>query len=145
MWCQTGGIAVNNNKILGATVWILGLSLGLLFLFFVPKEQTGTVKAIIICTVVVYLLHLALWTLLQRKKLNFHNLPALTLSVFFLLVQTVWAVVVAFMATTISTKTGLFINVLLVIIQVLGIMLALISKNHIKGMSNRQKDHHVEL
>ena len=62
---------MNNNKILGMIIWILGLSLGLLFLFFVPKEQTGTVKAIIICTVVIYLLHLALWTLLQRKNLIF--------------------------------------------------------------------------
>jgi len=136
---------VNNNKILGMIIWILGLSLGLLFLFFVPKEQTGTVKAIIICTVVIYLLHLALWTLLQRKKLDFHNLSALTLSVFFLLVQTVWAVIVAFMAKTISTKAGIFINALLIIIQVLCIMLALISKNHIMGVSNRQKDHHIEL
>ena len=145
MWCQTGGTAVNNNKILGMIIWILGLSLGLLFLFFVPKEQTGTVKAIIICTVVIYLLHLALWTLLQRKKLDFHNLSALTLSVFFLLVQTVWAVVVAFAVTTISTKTSALVNVFLIIVQALIIVLALISKNHIENVSNRQKDHHVEL
>jgi len=72
-------------------------------------------------------------------------LSALTLSVFFLLVQTVWAVIVAFMAKTISTKAGIFINALLIIIQVLCIMLALISKNHIMGVSNRQKDHHIEL
>lgn len=86
-----------------------------------------------------------LWRLLQKEKLDFHNLPALTLSVFFLLVQTVWAVVVACAATIISAKTGILVNALLIIIQALVIVLALISKKHIESVSNRQKDHHVEL
>lgn len=136
---------MKENKILGVTVWTLGLALSMLLLIFIPKERTGTVWAVIICTVVVYLLHLVLWGLLQKKKLDFHNLPALTLSVFFLLVQTVWVVVVACAATTISSKTGVLVNVLLIIVQALVIVLALISRNHIESVSNRQKDHHVEL
>lgn len=136
---------MKENKILGVTVWALGLVLSILLLIFIPKERTGTVWAVIVCTVVVYLLHLMLWRLLQKEKLDFHNLPALTLSVFFLLVQTVWAVVVACAATIISAKTGILVNALLIIIQALVIVLALISKKHIESVSNRQKDHHVEL
>lgn len=136
---------MKENKILGFTVWALGLVLSMLFLILIPKERTGTVWAVIVCTVVVYLLHLMLWRLLQKKKLDFHNLPALTLSVFFLLVQTVWAAVVACAATTISAKMGVLLNVLLIIVQALVIVLALISKNHIESVGNRQKDHHVEL
>lgn len=136
---------MKNNKILGAVLWALGLALSLLFLFFVPKEQTGAVRAIIICTVVVYLLHLVLWVLLQNGRLDFHNLPALILSVLFLLVQMVWAVVVAFAAETISTKTAVSVNIVLIIIQAFVIVLALISRNHIESVSKRQKNNHVEL
>lgn len=136
---------MKENKILGIVAWALGLVLSMLLLIFISKERTGTVWAVIICTVMVYLLHLVLWGLLQKKKLDFHNLPVLILSVFFLLVQTVWAVVVAFAVTTISTKTSALVNVFLIIVQALIIVLALISKNHIENVSNRQKDHHVEL
>lgn len=136
---------MKGNKILGFTTWVLGLALGLIFLFFIPQERTETVWAIIICTAVVYLLHLMLWGLLQKGKLDFHNLPALTLSVIFLLVQTVWAIIVAFAATAIPIRTAILVNVVILIIQAFVIVLALISKNHIENMSSRQKDHHVEL
>lgn len=136
---------MKDNKILGAVLWALGLALSLLFLFFVPKEQTGAVRAIIICTVVVYLLHLALWMLLQNGKLDFHSLPALTLSVLFLLVQMVRAVVVVFAAAAISTKTAFLVNIVLIIIQAFVIVLALISRNNIESVSKRQKNNHVEL
>jgi len=136
---------VKSNKISGFTVWALGLALGLIFLFLIPQEQTETVWVIIICTVVVYLLHLILWILLQKGRLDFYNLPALTLSVIFLLVQTVWAIIVAFAATAISIRTAILVNVVILIIQTFVIVLALISKSHIESVSRRQKDRHVEL
>jgi len=136
---------VKNNKILGITAWALGLALSLLLLFLIPKDLNGTVWAIIVCTVLVYLLHLALWLALQKGNVDFHNMPALTLSVFSLIAQTTWAVIVAFAATAIPTKIAILINALLIIVQVFAIVLALISKNHIENVSKRQKDHHVEL
>lgn len=136
---------MKNNRILGIVAWTLGLVLSMFFLIFIPKEWTGTACAVTICTVVVYLLHLILWMLLQKGKLDFHNLSALSVSVFFLLVQTVWAVVAAFASEAISTKTSVVVSVLLIIAQALIVVLALVSKNHIESVSSRQKDHHVEL
>lgn len=52
---------MKENKILGIVAWALGLVLSMLLLIFISKERTGTVWAVIICTVVVYLLHLVLF------------------------------------------------------------------------------------
>lgn len=136
---------MKNNRILGVVVWGLGLALSLLLLLLIPKEWTGTVWVVAICTILVYLLHLALWLILQKGNLNFHNLPSLTLSIFFLLVQTVWAIIVAFVVASISTKTAILVNVLLMIIQVFVIVLALISKNYFESINYRQKNHHTKL
>lgn len=136
---------MKNNRIWGVVAWVLGLAISLFLLFLIPRNLTGVIYAVAVCTTLVYLLHLALWLTLQKGKLDFHNVPSLTLSIFFLLVQTVWAIFVAFAAAHISTKTTVLVNVLLIIVQAFAIVLSLISKNHVESVSKRQKDHHVEL
>lgn len=136
---------MKNNKILGLIAWALGLVFSLLLIFLVPKSPTGATYAVAVCTVLVYLFHLALWLALQKGKVEFHNLPPLILSVCSLLVQTIWAIIVAFAAEVTSIKTAILVNVLLIIIQAFGIVLAFVSKNHIESVNKRQKNHHVEL
>ena len=135
---------MKNNKILGVVVWALGLALSLFLLFLIPKNLTGSIYAVAFCTALVYLLHLALWLVLQKGKLDFNNMPSLTLSIFFLLLQTIWTINVAFVVT-IATKTAILINVFLILSQAFVIVLALISKDHIESISNRQKNHHTKL
>lgn len=142
---KTGGSKLKNNKTLGLTAWALGLVLNLAFLFFIPKEQTVAVTAVMIFTVVVYLLNLVLWGRLQKGKLDFYNMPALTLSVLFLVAHGVWGLIVSFAAAKISTKTAVFISILLIVLQGLGAVMALIAKNHAQSVNKRQKDHHTEL
>ena len=136
---------MKNNKILGLVVWALGLAFSLFLILLVPNDLTGAIYAVAVCTVLVYLLHLTLWLALQKGKVEFQNLPSLTLSVFFLLVQTIWAIIVAFASAVISVKMVVLVEILLIVIQVFAIVLALISKNHIERVSKRQKNHHMEL
>jgi len=136
---------VKNNKILGLIAWVLGLTFSLLLIFFVPKNLTESTYAVSVCTVLVYLLHLTLWLALQKGKVEFHNLPPLTLSILSLLAQSIWAIIVSFASAVISAKTAILVSVLLIIIQVFVIVLAIVSKNHIESVNKRQKDHHIEL
>ncbi len=137
---------MKNNKKLGLIVWILGLSFSLILIFLVSKDLTGATYAAAVCTVVVYLLHLSLWVVLQKEKGKlFYNLPSLTLSVFSLVVQTTWAIIVAFAETNISVKKVIGVNILLLIIQAIAIVLTLVSKNYIESVDKRQKNHHIEL
>lgn len=136
---------MKNNKILGLVAWALGLAFSLFLIFFIPNDLTGAIYAVAVCTVLVYLFHLTLWLALQKGKVEFQNLPSLTLSVFFLLVQTIWAIIVAFAVAVISVKMVVMVNILLIIIQAFAIVLALVSKNHIESVDSRQKDHHVKL
>lgn len=136
---------MRNNKVLGIVLWAAGLAIALLFLAFVSQEWNGTVWAVAVCTVLTYIGHLALWLVLQKGKLDFRNLPALTISVAFLLLQTLWAVVVSFTAWVIPVKIALLGNVLFVIAQVVTVTMALMGKNHIETVDKRQKDHHTEV
>lgn len=136
---------MKNNRILSLAAWVLGLAFSLLLIFLVPKDLTGAIYAVAGCTVLVYLLHLALWLTLQKGKVKFYNLPPLVLSVSSLLVQTIWSIIVVFAAEVISIKTAILVNVLLIIIQAFVIVLAFVSKNHIESVNKRQKNHHVEL
>lgn len=136
---------MKNNKILGLVAWALGLALSLFLIFLVPKDLTRTIYAVAVCTVLVYLFHLTLWMVLQKGKVEFNNLPSLTLSILSLMVQTIWAIIVAFAVAVISVKMVLLINILLIVIQAFAIVLALVSKNHIESVGSRQKDHHVKL
>lgn len=136
---------MKNNKILGFVAWALGLALSLFLIFLVPKDLTRTIYAVAVCTVLVYLFHLTLWMVLQKGKVEFNNLPSLTLSILSLMVQTIWAIIVAFAVAVISVKMVLLINILLIVIQAFAIVLALVSKNRIESVGSRQKDHHVKL
>ena len=136
---------MKNNKIHGLVAWALGLAFSLFLILLVPNDLTGAIYAVAVCTTLVYLLHLTLWLALQKGKLEFPNLPSLTFSVFFLLVQTIWAIIAAFAVAVISVKMVVLVNILLIVIQVFVIVLALISKNHIENVGSRQKDHHTEL
>lgn len=139
---------MKNNKILGILLWAIGLIVVHLVSFLIPKNYTSAVWVTYGFALFAFMSQLILWLVIWHKPLEakerFSFTPGLTLSVAYMILQLVLCIVFALWSAA-PVKIVALLNALLLIAALVLTALALIAKNHIERVDNRQKNHHVEL
>jgi len=138
---------MKNNKILGVCIWVIGLIVVHLIFFAISGTYTATIWITYGFTILAFLTQIILWLCIWCTKVKgseqFLYMPTLTISVTYLLLQIMLALV--FVLFTPSVKVAIIVNGLLTIIIGIVLVLASVAKNTIQQLDRRQKNHHIEL
>ena len=130
-------------------VWLLCFALSVFLLFIIPNEFTQAMWVTLIFDVIAFVSQMILWmTVLgqvSESKGVFNRYPMMMVSIFYMMAELVMCIITPVIGTSLSMKTSLIINFVIMVIAWIIIVLLISSKNHVERLGSRQKDHHVEL
>lgn len=130
-------------------VWTLGLVLANVLLFTLSQSMTATVWITLAFVWLAFLSTLAFQLLAATKSKMpddaFLHIPALAISVVYVVLQIPVCLIFALGATTIPAKAAFLTQAILLIVAWAAILLSLGGNDHIKKVNSRQKNHHTEL
>lgn len=130
-------------------VWLLCFALSVFLLFIIPNEFSQAVWVTLVFDVIAFVSQLILWmTVLghvSEPKGVFNRYPVMMVSAFYMIAELILCIITSVIGTSLSMKTSLIINFVIMVIAWIIIILLINSKNHVERLDLRQKDHHVEL
>lgn len=134
------------NRIL---IWAIAFALSVFLTLIIPTHYSSNIFGTLVFDAIAYIAVLILWIKLFRNTKMpadaFYNSSAMTISIVYLIIQTLLCVIVGLLVDEISFKTTLILNVVLMVVMWFLIHSTIIAKDHAKHVDSRQKDHHVEL
>lgn len=130
---------MKNNKLLGIVLWAVFFVAAHLILFLIPNVYSVAIWVCYAFTLWAFGSQLILWLALWKGKPNasqrFLNLPALFISIVYLLAQLITDIV--FACFTAATKASIFVNALVCIVMTVLLLAALIAKNAISHLDEK--------
>lgn len=138
---------MRNNKILGISLWLVGLAAAHLVVFLLPSEMTAARWITYGFTLFAFLSQLILWLVFWKKQPSnneqFYSAPMLLYSTLYLLGQ--FIVCIVFSLTPATVKIAVIVNALVTLIMLALLSVSMIGRNHAARVDRRQQDHHKEL
>lgn len=132
------------NTGLAAILWLLGFAAEAALLLFLTPVYTAATWITLAFTAAAFLSQALLW---QNgggdARSRFFRYPGMTVSGGYLLAQLVICCVFARISVTV--KTAVFVNLLVLLIAWLLIVGAALAREHIEKVDQRQRDHHIKL
>lgn len=140
---------MSKNKKIGIVVWALGLVLSLVILFCIENGQTPTFWITLAFVCVAFISALA-FQLMEWNKKNaideqFLKLPAITVSLIYIIVQIPICIIFALGSGAIPSKVAILVNAVVLVIAWIVALSGLAGNDHIQKINRRQKEHHKEL
>lgn len=134
------------KKYYGLITWGLLLGLVLFLTLIIPKTYSPQIWSTVIFDVLAFVLLLIIWGINKKgKKETFYKIPLMYVGGIFVIIQVIISIVVSMINTILPMRILLIIEVVILIASWIVIMLLAMSKNEVKELDKRQKDHHVEL
>lgn len=140
---------MSKNRKNGILIWAIAFALSVFLALIIPTHYSSSIFGTLVFDAIAYIAVLILWLKLFRNTKmpgdTFYNSPTMTISIVYLIIQTLLCVLVGLLVDVISFKTTLILNVVLMAVMWFLIYSTIIAKDHAKHVDSRQKDHHVEL
>ena len=135
------------NKLLGVSLWLIGLVAAHLVLFLLSPEMTVARWITYGFTLFAFLSQLILWIAVWKKQPSnaeqFYSTPMLLYSMLYLLGQ--FIVCIVFSLAPVTVKIAVLVNALVTLIMLVLLSVSIIGRNHAAKVDTRQKDHHRTL
>ena len=137
------------SKALRLAAWLLCFALSIFLLFVIPKSYTPSIWVALIFDVIAFVSQLILWIIIldqaSDSKGVFNRYPIMAVSTSYLIAELIVCIVTSVLGASLSLKTSLIVNFLIMVVAWVVIVLLISSKNHIERLDSRQKDRHIEL
>ena len=140
---------MSRNRKLGIVIWASAFALSVFLTLIIPVHYSSNIFAVLPFDVIAFISVLILWINLFRNTNapddTFYNSPAMTVSIVYLVLQTILCILNGVLVDVISFKMALILNVVLMGVVWFLILSTIITKGHSQHIDSRQKNHHVEL
>lgn len=140
---------MNKNKILGISIWFLGLVLSMVLMFCLEQGMTPTFWItfcfIIVAFVSALFFQMMVWKSNISLDSNFIHIPAMIVSSVYVIVQIPIGIIFSLRSSSISVKIAILINATILIIAWIINLMSIVGNEHISKVNDRQRNHHIEL
>lgn len=129
--------------------WGIAFALTLFLVLIIPAQITGITVVALVFDCVGFFSQLILWLKLsrgeERAKDVFRNAPAAVVTCVYLAILFVLSILYGVFPNTLTVKTAVIANVIIMAATWLLLVALLGAKGHIQRIDSRQRDHHIEL
>ncbi len=140
---------MGKSIIIKSVIWFLVFAMSVFILVAVPNSYSQSIWVTFVFDVIAFVSQLILWLIIFNKSVEakgvFNLYPIMIISSLYLIIEFIICIVTAVMGASISFKTTLIINFIIMVFAWIILLMLFLSKNHVERIDSRQKDHHVEL